>query len=189
MRATGPTTDGRARLLERERELAEIDRLVADAAGGTGSMALVEGPPGIGKTRLIAEARRRGAEAGLRVLSARGGELEREFAFGVVRQLFEPAVGGEEGPSLLDGAAAPARVIFGAAGGNGAEDDPSFAVLHGLYWLTVNLSAERRVLLAVDDLQWADHPSLRFLAYLARRLEGLPVLVVCGLRPAEPGVD
>ena len=62
-------------------------------------------------------------------------------------------------------------------------------MLHGLYWLTVNASSERPLVLAVDDLHWCDHPSLRFLAYLARRLEGLPVLVACGLRPSEPGVD
>src|SRR4051812_36226539 len=164
MRATGPTTDGRARLLERERELAEIDRLVADAAGGTGSMALVEGPPGIGKTRLIAEARRRGTEAGLRVLSARGGGLEREFAFGVVRQLFEPALGRGDA-ALFSGAAAPAAAVFETveqpAGG-----DASFAILHGLYWLTANVAERRPLLLAIDDLHWCDHPSLRFLAYL-----------------------
>src|SRR5207253_796999 len=42
---------------------------------------------------------------------------------------------------------------------------------------------------AVDDLHWCDRPSLRLLGYLVRRLEGLPVLVVCSLRPSEPGVD
>ena len=44
-------------------------------------------------------------------------------------------------------------------------------------------------MLTVDDLHWCDRPSLRFLGYLVRRLEGLPVLVVCSLRPSEPGVD
>ncbi len=62
-------------------------------------------------------------------------------------------------------------------------------MLHGLFWLTVNLTAERPVVLAIDDLHWCDRPSLRFLAYLARRLEGLPVLLVASLRPSEPGVD
>ena len=60
--------------------------------------------------------------------------------------------------------------------------DASFAALHGLYWLTVNLAGGRPLLLAIDDLHWADRPSLRFLAYLARRLEGLPVLVAASLR-------
>ena len=79
------------------------------------------------------------------------------------------------------------NMSFGTADASGdAGGDVSFAVLHGLYWLTVNLSAERPLLLAVDDLQWCDHPSLRFLAYLARRLDGLPVLVACGVRSSEP---
>ena len=44
-------------------------------------------------------------------------------------------------------------------------------------------------MLAVDDLHWCDRSSLRFLGYLTRRLEGLPILVVAGLRPSEPGAD
>jgi DNA-binding CsgD family transcriptional regulator len=166
------------RLLERENEVASLGALVRDAASGTARLALVEGPAGIGKTRLVAEARRDAADAGLRVLSARGGELEREFPFGVVRQLFEPA-------PVLEGAAGAARPVFETVDGG----DASFAVLHGLYWLTANLSSEQPLLLAIDDLQWCDQPSLRFLAYLVRRLEGLPVLVIASLRPAERGTD
>ena len=62
----------------------------AAAAGGAGRLVTIEGGAGIGKTRLVAEARAAAARAGLTVLTARGGELEQEFAFGVVRQLFEP---------------------------------------------------------------------------------------------------
>jgi predicted ATPase len=65
----------------------------------------------------------------------------------------------------------------------------SFAALHGLYWLTVNIAGEQPLLLAVDDLQWCDRPSLRFLAYLARRLEGVSVVLAVGLRTAERGTD
>ena len=49
--------------------------------------------------------------------------------------------------------------------------DAGFAGLNGLYWLTLNLAGEEPLLLAVDDLHWADHSSLRFIAYLVRRLE------------------
>ena len=100
---------GVAALLERERELASLQELVEAAAAGEGRLAILEGPAGIGKTRLLAEARRRAADAGLRVLTARGGELEREFPFGVVRQLFEPLLVGDDARErLLVGAAAPA---------------------------------------------------------------------------------
>ena len=63
--------------------------------------------------------------------------------------------------------------------------DRSFAVLHGLYWLTANLAEQRPLLIAVDDLHWADAPSLRFLLYLTRRLPGLPVALVACARPGE----
>jgi DNA-binding CsgD family transcriptional regulator len=177
-------------LLERGRELDELDAQIELAAAGQGRLVVVEGPAGIGKSRLLAEARRR-AEGSMRVLSARGSELEREFAFGVVRQLFEADLAApERREALLTGAAAPAAAVFGepdarADGGEGA----SFASLHGLFWLVLNLAEERPLLLAVDDLHSCDRPSLSFLAYLARRLESQPILLLAGLREAEPGTD
>jgi DNA-binding CsgD family transcriptional regulator len=166
-------------LLERDRELAALDRLIADAEDGRGRVALIEGPAGIGKSRLLAEARNRSGR--MTVLSARCGELERDFSFGAVRQLLEPVADRER---LLAGAAAP---VAGVLEGGTAEG--SFAVLHGLYWAVLNLAEEAPVLLAIDDLQWSDRPSLRFVAYLVRRLEGAPVLVAATLRSTEPGTD
>ena len=66
-----------------------IDRRLRDAIAGRGSLLLIEGPAGIGKTRLVLAAGQRGRELGLRTLSACGSELERDFAYGLVRQLFE----------------------------------------------------------------------------------------------------
>ncbi len=177
-------------LLDRERELAALDAMVAEAAAGQGRLVLMQGPAGIGKSGLLGEVRARG-DTRLRVLAARSSELEREFGFGVVRQLFEAAVA--EAPELaLAGAAGSAAPLFSAAPGGAAgegESAASFAALHGLYWLTLNLATERPLLLAVDDLHWCDRPSLRFLAYLARRLDGAPVLVAATLRSGEPGTD
>ncbi len=67
--------------------------------------------------------------------------------------------------------------------------DTSFAILHGLYWLALNLAERKPLLLSVDDLHWCDRPSLRFLAYLVRRLEGVPILVAATIRSTEPGTD
>ncbi len=189
----GPTGEGPSAsddLLERDREVAEIDAAVNGAARGDGGIVLIEGPAGIGKTRLVQEARRRAAARGMRVLTARGSEIERDFAFGVVRQLVEgllvdPAVA----ERAFAGAAQGARPIFGSLDADGAEGDASFAALHGLFWLVVNLAGDGPLLLVVDDLHWADRSSLRFVAYLAGRLEALPVGVVAGLRTAEPGTD
>ncbi len=179
-------------LLEREREVASLEALVTAATAGQGRVALVEGPAGIGKTRLLLEARRQASAAGFQVLLARGGELEREFPFGVVRQLFEPVLVDEDDRVwAFSGAATAAQAVFELVGGDGEEPaaDPSFASLHGLYWLCVNLSARRPLLVSVDDLQWCDRASLRFLAYFVRRLDGLPVLVACSVRTSEHGTE
>jgi DNA-binding CsgD family transcriptional regulator len=185
-----PWTLTRPRLLEREAELATIHTFVAAARDGTGRLVVIEGRPGMGKTRLLAEARADAAAAGLTVLAARGSELEREFAYGIVRQLFEPllaSASAELRAELLGGAAELAASLLTGPEPVALErpTDVSFAVQHGLYWLTVNLALDRPVLLAIDDLHWADPPSLRWLLYLARRLEGLPLLLVLASRPPE----
>jgi DNA-binding CsgD family transcriptional regulator len=179
-------------LLERDAVLARIDQRVSDAIAGDGSLLVLEGPAGIGKTRLVMAAGRRGRELGLQVLSARGSELERDFAYGVVRQLFEAPVVAASPPEraeLLAGAAGRAAVLFGVAGPHdGATDallDPSFAILHGLYWLCANLARRSPLLLCIDDAHWADQASLRFLHFLGRRLQELPITVVAAARPGE----
>jgi DNA-binding CsgD family transcriptional regulator len=178
-------------LLEREGEVAQLGALIEAARAGAGRFVLIEGGAGIGKTRLLATARELGREAGRRVLHARAGELEREFSYGIVRQLFEPALAEasqSEREEILSGAAALAAPLFGGdylVGAGSAEVESAFPTLHGLFWLTANLAARQPLLLAVDDLHWADKPSRRWLAYLMRRLEGLPAVVVACLRPAE----
>jgi DNA-binding CsgD family transcriptional regulator len=148
---------------------------------------LIEGQAGIGKTSLVAHARRRADAAGMTVLHARGSPLEREFAMGVVRQCFEPELRRRgDADALLAG---PARLAAPAVrevpeGGDAAPE----GILHGLYWLAANLAEQAPVLVAVDDLQWADEASLRFIAYLARRVESLPLALVVGTRPPDDGL-
>jgi DNA-binding CsgD family transcriptional regulator len=189
--ATGP-------LLERTQELARIESALAEARTGRGRLVVIEGPAGIGKTALLAAARARAAEGGMRVLRSRATELERDFVFGVVRQLFEPPLAEAselERADLLQGAAGVAAALLGLPGAarapaaQGAAVDPSFAILHGLYWLCVNLAATGPLCLAVDDAHWADAASLRYLAFLLTRLEELEVVVAVALRPREAGVD
>jgi DNA-binding CsgD family transcriptional regulator len=177
-------------LLERDAELAALDALIGGASG-RGRLLAIEGPPGIGKTALILEAQSRAREARMHVLGARGSELEATFSFGVVRQLFEPLLAQlaeEEQRELLAGAAEFATPVFEPAQlAAEATRDVSLALLHGLYWLTANVAASRPVLVTIDDLHWSDPPSLRWLAYLLPRLDGLDLSIVVGLRPAEHG--
>src|SRR5579884_648204 len=172
------------KLLERERELAAVEVLLE-----RGGILVVEGRAGIGKTSLVEVACRRAEERGHETLRARGSELEADFAFGVVRQLFERRLAdasADEREALLVGPAAAVRPLLLGQLGEASAYDTSFAVLHGLYWLAANLAARRPLLLAVDDAHWADEPSLRWLAYLAARLEGLALALLVALRPAAP---
>ncbi|MDQ4049545.1 MAG: ATP-binding protein, partial [Actinomycetota bacterium] len=88
------------RLLEREAELALLRDTLGRAASGAGGVVLIEGPPGVGKTRLLEAARADALTAGMRVLHARATELEAEFAFGVVRQLVDPVLRGSSDEEL-----------------------------------------------------------------------------------------
>jgi DNA-binding CsgD family transcriptional regulator len=175
-------------LLERHRELAALRAALESARSGDGRLVVIEGAAGIGKTRLLSEARR--LAPGFEVLSARAGELESDFAFGIVRQLFEGMLAGAPADlraELLSGAAALAAPLLAGVPSECGEPgaDTSFAMLHGLYWLAANLALRRPTLLIVDDLHWADEPSLRWLGYIAKRLEGLPLLVLVATRPPE----
>ncbi|MFC7483380.1 AAA family ATPase, partial [Luedemannella flava] len=78
--------------LERDAELTHLTRAFTTGAGGRGGVVMVEGPAGIGKSALMEAARAPQGAAGLRVLSARGSQLEQEFDYGVVRQLLEPVL-------------------------------------------------------------------------------------------------
>jgi DNA-binding CsgD family transcriptional regulator len=177
-------------LRERTAELAAIERAVRDVVAGDGRLLVFQGPAGIGKSSLLKAARDRAGAVGMDVLSARGGELERRFGFGVARQLFEAAVrDGRSGRRLLAGTARLAAPVLGVELGQDgppAPRDPGeagFAVQHGLYRLTVQLAERRPVALVVDDAHWADRESLGVLLHLARRLEGLPVLLAVATRP------
>ncbi len=173
------------RLRERERELAAAEALLERRGG----VLVVEGRAGIGKTSLVEVACSRAGELGLEVMRARGSELEAGFAFGVVRQLFErrlAGAGAAEREALLAGPAAAARPLLSGERVAESAADSSFAVLHGLYWLVANLAASGPLLIAVDDAQWADEPSLRWLAYLASRLEGLAAGMLVAWRQGDP---
>jgi predicted ATPase len=177
-------------LLERELEQTAMARLIAEARGGSGRLVVLEGSAGIGKTRLLSAARMEAELAGMQVLTARGSELEREFAFGVLRQLFAPVlVNASERDAALAGAAGGAAVVFEDVPHARANEDVSFAILNGLFWLTANLCDRHPLLLVVDDVHWSDRPSLRFLAHLLPRLDGLALMVAAAWRPGEPGSD
>lgn len=179
------------RFLERDSELSRLEAALAVAAGGRGQLVVVEAAAGLGKTTLLDAAVERARDRGLVALRARGSTLESNFAFGVVRQLLEPALaraGREDLQALFAGAAALAKPLFESVPEDVSQspDDGAYRTLHGLYWLLSNLAATGPLVLAVDDVHWADAPSLRFLAFLYTRLVELPIALVVSVRSGEP---
>jgi DNA-binding NarL/FixJ family response regulator len=168
-------------LLERSEELARLRDHVGQAAAGRGSVCVIGGPAGIGKTALLNACCELAVVAGMRTLRARAGWLERGLAWNLVRQLFSGVIGASEHErgQLLGGAAARAAPALGLERGGDA------GALHGLYWLTAGLAQQRPLLLAVDDAQWGDLPSLGYLAYVGRRADELAVCVVVAVREGE----
>jgi hypothetical protein len=174
-------------MLERDRELDALARVVAGLGAGSGGLAVLEGPAGIGKTALVDALAQQADAAGVRVVRARGGELERDDAFGVVAQLFGPPLPDAE----LAGLPAPAAAAIGAAVTATAPpgEDAARATYHALFALCTRLAAARPLLLVVDDAHWADERSLRWLVFLARRLDRAPLALAVAHRPREPGAE
>jgi DNA-binding CsgD family transcriptional regulator len=182
-------------LLEREPEVEIIETALAAVAAGDGRMVLVEAPAGLGKSTLLAAAQSRARERGFEVLAARGRELERDFPFGVARQLFEARVRSApagERRRLLEGSAALAAELLGLephAGAPRPDEGSPYPLLHGLHWLAANLADRAPLALVVDDGHWADELSLRFIVYLAARLPDLPIAVIAARRPGRHDVE
>lgn len=179
---------GRAALLERDHELQRLTEALEFARAGHGRLTVLDGPMGIGRTRLLAEVDHAARASGFTVLRARGSELERELSFRLATSLFEADVHAAESSRGADpwrGPAALARPLFTRA--ESAADE--FAVLHGLYWLMVNLTERAPVAVLIDDVHWADQGSLRYLHYLADRLDDLPVALVVAVRTGDPEAE
>jgi DNA-binding CsgD family transcriptional regulator len=173
-------------LLERELELDSVDQILESAMDGTGGLLLIEGAAGTGKSVLLEEAVARGAALGLRIGRARAHELERSLPWGVVRSLLEPHASGGRERETTSRIEAAAGVIFGSERPEHLEE-PWFAIAHALYRLIVRLAGDHGLLLVVDDAQWCDEPSLRFLVYLVHRLAPHGVAMLVAARSGEQG--
>ena len=178
---------GLAEPLEREAELMQLSALLTAAQTGRGQVCVIEGPSGVGKSRLLDECASAARGLGLSVLRARCSELTRDHPFSVVRTLLEPTLvrtDAETRAKLMHGPAAMAEPVFGPR-----EAFDEFGVIHGLYWLTVNITEQQPVAILVDDVLWADDFSLRYLAYLADRIDDIPAAMVVAIRHGDPGAN
>jgi DNA-binding CsgD family transcriptional regulator/tetratricopeptide (TPR) repeat protein len=174
-------------LLDRDTEVTELARRLAVARAGSGSVIVIAGPAGIGKSTLLAATGRIARGDGSTVLRALCSPLEQHAAWGMVRQLFEPLRTRPEWDELTVGAAGLAeRALAPEAGEPAHAGDAMHAAVRGLVWLASNLGERGPAVFVVDDVHWADAPSLRWLALLARSLGELRIAVVCAVRSGEP---
>uniref|UniRef100_UPI0030B82D89 ATP-binding protein n=1 Tax=Nocardioides lijunqiniae TaxID=2760832 RepID=UPI0030B82D89 len=179
-----------SQILERESELVRIATALDEAAAGSGRVIVIEGAAGIGKTALVREARELARRRGYGRLQAIGDETETPLAWGVVRQMVERSISrysGEVRDAILAGPAGRALQALDVAPASGASDAEVARTLHALWWVAIDLSSTRPLLITVDDAQWSDQPSLRFLGYLARRIADLPIALVVATRPPSGG--
>jgi predicted ATPase len=178
-------------LLERDRELGLIEGALQGSERGRGLFVILYGPAGIGRSSVLRASVLKAQERGTATMEACGSELERGYGFGVVRQLLEATIASlnpAQRRSLLADAGPAAASALGMAQPERHESSSAFAQIEGVYRLITRLAALRPLLVAVDDLQWCDRPSLDFLCFLGHRANRLPVTIVAAWRRGEPGV-
>jgi tetratricopeptide (TPR) repeat protein len=159
------------RLAGRDAALAAVDAALDDAVEGSGTTMLVSGEPGIGKSALLAEAARRAAARGVRVL--RGSCWQGAPSYWMWTQVLR-GLGGDLGA---------ATVLLDADGGADREGS-RFALFDAV---ARALTAAAPAMVVLDDLQWADDPALRLLEFLRGPLTGTAVLVLGAYRDGEAG--
>ncbi len=168
--------DRTGELIGRNDEVARIDA-VLDQIREHGGALLIRGDPGIGKSALLDQARGRASALGARILATVGVESESELAFAGLHQLLAPI------RSRMAGLPDPQREALDAAFGVNdlVEPDP-FRVALAAYRLISDAADSSALLLIADDAHWLDRSSLDALAFLARRLDNEPVVLLAALR-------
>lgn len=170
----------RAPLVGREAELRLLGDLVGRVGDGGGAV-VVRGEAGVGKSALLAAAGRLAAESDVRVLRTAGVEAEAQVPFAGLYQLLRPIVGQV---AELPG---PQRAAVSAAfgGTDGAAPD-LFLIALGTLNLVAEAAVRAPVLLVVEDVQWLDRASADVLAFVARRLDFEPVVLLAAVRDGFP---
>ncbi|WP_066946518.1 helix-turn-helix transcriptional regulator [Streptomyces lushanensis] len=174
-------------LVGRAGELRVLTRHAEAARARRAGLVLLSGPAGIGKTSLLRAFLKTDACRNMAVLYGSCRQVVGGAGYGGVRELFGSlGLSGEDAgrSPLLRGLArralpalTPGPADDATAGASGV-----YPVLHGLYWLAANLMADRPLVLVLDDVQWCDERSLRWVDFLLRRADGLPLLVVLAQR-------
>jgi DNA-binding CsgD family transcriptional regulator len=185
----------RARIVGRERELAQLEAALDALTEGSPAYLTLEGEPGIGKTRLLDELRARADDRGHVVLSGAAAEFERELPFSVwvdaldayvVSQDFAQHESWDAGLAVELGQVLPS--LRSANGGAGAVADERFQAHRAVSRLLGLVAENQPLVLVLDDLQWSDSASIELIGALSRREPNAPVLIALAFRPGRVAV-
>lgn len=173
------------RLLERSQILTELEAIFSRSLDVPSRCIAIEGPWGSGRTALLNAACGLASDAGCQILRARGGEIEQQTPYSVLRRFVEMAaayVGAD------DAAEQQTAAIESLIGGVGSTRQDPHEISPLFYALVIALRRAGPVLLAVDDADLADRETMTVLQYLVRRLENQQIWVLVSARPLHPGV-
>ena len=171
------------RLIGRESALAAASSVLDDARRGAGQFLMISGEAGIGKTAMLAALVSRAGSAPLvlRGFCWEGDGAPPYWPWSQVLQASGlPMAGLGEAGWLLQPASDPAEPMSAVAAG-----DAQFRLFEAVARCLRRLAASRPVLVVLDDLHWADEPSLRLLGFLARALAAEPVALIGAYRDTE----
>jgi DNA-binding CsgD family transcriptional regulator len=183
-------------LIGRETQLAALDELLSAAAGGVGQALLVAGEAGVGKSRLVAEAKARAVERGFLILQGNCFQPDGACPYAPLLDLLRTHLGGKAPAAVAAelGASAPALapllpdLLPAPEPGRGVALDPEqekrrlFVALAGF---VAGQAARGPVLLVVEDIHWSDATSLEFLLHLLRRAPSQRLLTLLTYRHDE----
>jgi len=172
---------GQVALVGRDAELERLAAAAAAAAAGRGKIVLISGEPGIGKTAILTWLVDQAAAAGARIASGAAEELEMRVPFAAVSDCLGLTAAAAD-PKAAE-IAAMLRGGHRPAGGAFSTADAEFLVTEAILGLVDGWCAAHPVVLAVDDLQWADSASLLVLHRLGRVAGQLPLLLAATRRP------
>jgi DNA-binding NarL/FixJ family response regulator len=163
-------------LLGREAELGILEQKL-DNVGERGAALLIRGDPGVGKSSILAAARRLGTERRMSVLGAAGVQSETNLPFAGLFELVRPIL--DRMGHLPKAQQNALRAAFGLTERSAAD---LFVIALGALDLLAEAASECPLLLLVDDVQWLDQSSTAILAFIARRLESEPIVLLIGSR-------
>ena len=173
-------------LPERVKSTIRVEEALRTARTGRSTLICVTGPLGIGRSALLRQLST-GAPADVRVLTAHAAPMEQDFPFGVAHQLLDCPTAATAHTSHRSPRERPEDSVRRVFDDDGAGPGPDVceSTFHGLRSMLARMSEATPLLLLVDDLQWADGPSLRWLSYLAKRLHGLRIVLVYSVRDGD----